>query len=105
MQFEPGSGYHVFYYGVDAVMGWSFHKMFGHSSLDVAYGDALGDDDDQLFNVLRRNLFAGVDPGGAALKHLADYVRRSVSHLALQEVSLLIEGRIEFAPLTKKTDQ
>ena len=71
----------------------------------VAYGDALGDDDDQLFNVLRRNLFAGVDPGGSALKHLADYVRRSVSHLALQEVSLLIEGRIEFAPLTKKTDQ
>ena len=71
----------------------------------VAYGHALGDDDGQLFNVLRRNLFAGSDPGGTALQQLDDYVRRSVSHLALQEVSSLIEGRIEFAPLTQKTDQ
>jgi len=202
VHFESASGHHVLHYGIDAVMGWSFRKMFGHSSLDIAvrqlyiatveqarqpgfyvdwsvpdsaigrfdvialhcflvlhrlkseaaaqkflevycetlfddmdrnlremgvgdlsvgkkvrklaegffgralaYGHALADDDDQLFNVLRRNLFAGVDPGGTALQQLADYVRRSVYHLALQEVSMLIEGRIEFAPLTKKTDQ
>lgn len=76
--------------------------FFGRAA---AYENALDEGEDRLHEVLQRNLFAEADPGDAVLRRLADYVRRNVGVLAEQEVSALIEGRIEFAPLIPETDR
>ncbi len=64
-----------------------------------AYERALQESDEMLQQVLERNLYAEAKPGTDTLLKVADYVRRNVAALALQDIEDLTAGRIDFAPL------
>lgn len=71
--------------------------FFGRSA---AYDKALAEDGDSLTEVLERNLYGVLDMRDSAiLAAVASYVRRSVAHLAAQDIADLTAGRIVFAPL------
>jgi cytochrome b pre-mRNA-processing protein 3 len=75
--------------------------FFGRAA---AYETALAEDDNALCEVLRRNLYGEAVPNDNTLLHIANYVRRTVAALDLQDVADLVGGRISFAPLCKETD-
>jgi len=76
--------------------------FFGRAA---AYENALEGDENGLCDVLRRNLYAEEGPDKATLLQIADYVRRNVALLAVQDLTALMEGRVEFASLTQGADR
>ena len=76
--------------------------FFGRAA---AYEKALGGSDDDLCDALLRNLYAEDGPDRDTLVQLADYVRRSVVVLAAQDVTALMEGRVEFTSLIQGADR
>jgi cytochrome b pre-mRNA-processing protein 3 len=61
-----------------------------------AYQAALAAADDQaLAEALVRNIYGGATSSAAAVSHLAAYIRRLASALAVQPVAALIEGHVD----------
>ncbi len=72
--------------------------FFGRSA---AYDKALAEGGEPLTDVLKRNLYGVADiEDSTILAAVASYVRRSVDHLATQDIADLTAGRIVFPPLT-----
>ena len=63
-----------------------------------AYSDALEkDDDDELRDVIARNVFNKQDVSDDVLAHFASYMRRNIVVLDAQELKALMSGKIFFA--------
>lgn len=64
----------------------------------TAYEKALSEDsEDNLADVLARNLYRGAPPPPATLDGMTDYVREAAAALDSQALDMLCAGRVEFA--------
>ncbi|MFD2262419.1 ubiquinol-cytochrome C chaperone family protein [Lacibacterium aquatile] len=84
----------------DVVLGKEIKKMaqgfFGRAE---AYELGLRGDDNDLAGAVRRNLLATREPEASdgAVMALARYIRRQADHLASQDTSDIIAGKVDFA--------
>ena len=89
----------------DLSVGKKIRKMAeGFFGRAAAYERALGEGSEHLLDVLRRNLYADMDPDEIVLRQLADYVQRCVIILAAQDITTLIQGRVTFASFISEAD-
>ena len=89
----------------DLSVGKKIRKMAeGFFGRAAAYERALGEGSEHLLDVLRRNLYADMDPDDIVLRQLADYVQRCVIILAAQDITTLIQGRVTFASFISEAD-
>ena len=64
----------------------------------AAYDDGLADDDDALAAALSRNLYRNATPRPAAVRQMAEYLRREAEIVATHPLELLMRGEIAFGP-------
>ncbi|MFN4089243.1 MAG: ubiquinol-cytochrome C chaperone family protein [Alphaproteobacteria bacterium] len=62
----------------------------------AAYEDGLAGDDAQLEDAVRRNLYGTVEPGGAAVRAVAVYLRRAEAAITAQPLAALLAGEARF---------